>query len=139
MEAGVKKSKQEALAEKMRGLEIYEKDIKEKFIRSSGKGGQNVNKVSSCVYLKHLPSGIEVKCQQERSQELNRFLARRILVNKIETIKLGEASEERKRIGKIRKQKHRRSRRAKEKILKEKKEQAEKKKARSYRPLPDEI
>lgn len=123
----------------MRGLEIYEKDIKEKFIRSSGKGGQNVNKVSSCVYLKHLPSGIEVKCQQERSQELNRFLARRILVNKIETIKLGEASEERKRIGKIRKQKHRRSRRAKEKILKEKKEQAEKKKARSYRPLPDEI
>lgn len=139
METEVRKSKQAALTKKMRELEIYEKDIKEKFIRSSGKGGQNVNKVSSCVYLKHLPSGIEVKCQQERSQELNRFLARRILVKKIETLKLGEASEERKRIGKIRKQKRRRSRRAKEKILKEKKEQAEKKKARSYRPLPDEI
>jgi len=120
-------------------LGIREEDIEEKFVRSGGKGGQRVNKASTCVYLRHLPSGIEVKCQQERSQSLNRFLARRILANKIESIKLGRLSEERKRIEKIRRQKRRRSKRAKEKILKSKAKRSEKKRMRSYRPHPGEL
>ena len=80
----VSKDKQEALRKRMENLGIFEKDIVEKFIRSSGKGGQKVNKTSTCVYLKHLPTQIEVKCQEERNQALNRFLARRILTDKIE-------------------------------------------------------
>ena len=136
--ADISRSKKEALEKKMRELGVYEKDLKEKFIRSRGKGGQNVNKTSTCVYLKHKPSGIEVKCQRERSQALNRFLARRILVNKIETIKLGRLSEERKRIEKIRRQKRRRSKRAKEKMLEHKAKRSQKKKQRSYRPSLEE-
>ena len=131
MQSSVSKSKEEALRVKMESLKIREEDIEEKFIRSSGKGGQKVNKTSSCVYLKHRPSGIEVKCRQERSQALNRFLARRILTNKIETRILGRLSEERKRIEKIRRQKRRRSKRAKEKMLKDKRKRAEKKRMRS--------
>ncbi len=122
----------------MQRLGIREQDLQEKFVRSSGRGGQNVNKTSTCVYLKHIPTGIEVKCQQERYQGLNRFLARRILANKIETLILGKLSEERKRIAKIRKQKRRRSKRAKEKMLRFKKERAEKKIMRSFRPKIDE-
>ena len=132
----VSKEKQDALREKMESLGIYEKDIVEKFIRSSGKGGQKVNKTSTCVYLKHIPTGIEVKCQKERSQALNRFFARRILANKIETILLKKESEERKRIEKIRRQKRKRSKRAKEKMLKEKHIRSEKKKSR--RPVSPE-
>ena len=120
-------SKEHALKEKMGRLKVRESDIVESFIRSSGPGGQNVNKVSTAVYLKHIPTGIEVKCGQERSQALNRFLARRILVNKIETIVLGKASEERRKIEKIRRQKRKRSRRAKEKMLAAKKIHSEKK------------
>jgi len=131
MQFAVSKDKEEVLRVKMESLGIREKDLDEKFIRSSGKGGQKVNKTSSCVYLKHRPSGIEVKCRQERSQALNRFLARRILANKIETRILGRLSEERKRIEKIRRQKRRRSRRAKEKMLQDKRKRAEKKKMRS--------
>jgi protein subunit release factor B len=71
------------LREKMEAFGISEKDIEEKFVRSSGRGGQKVNKTSTCVYLRHLPTGIEVKCMKERSQSLNRFLARRELVEKI--------------------------------------------------------
>ena len=101
-------TKEHALKEKMARLGVRESDIVESFIRSSGPGGQNVNKVSTAVYLKHIPTGIEVKCGQERSQALNRFLARRILVNKIETMILGKASEERRKIEKIRRQKRKR-------------------------------
>ena len=139
MKFKVRVIKNQALKKKMQQLRIYEKDIKEKFILSSGKGGQKVNKTSSRVYLKHLPTGIEIKCQRERSQSLNRFLARRILAKKIETIKLGKDSEERKRIEKIRRQKRKRSKRAKEKMLKNKIKRKEKKSMRFYQPRIDEI
>jgi protein subunit release factor B len=138
MEFGISRFKQEALTEKMQKLGIREQDLLEKFVRSGGKGGQRLNKTSTCVYLRHMPTGIEVKCQEERSQVLNRFLARRILANKIERMILGKRSEEQKRIAKIRKQKRRRSRRSKEKILKAKRERAEKKRMRAYRPQIDE-
>jgi peptide chain release factor len=124
---GVSSVKERALLAKMSRLSIRESDISESFVRSGGHGGQNVNKVATCVYLKHLPTGIEVKCGRERSQALNRFLARRILVNKIEEKILGRASEERQRIEKLRRQKRKRSKRAKDKMLADKKEHSRKK------------
>jgi peptide chain release factor len=133
---GVSPDKEQALAERMAELGIREEDLVEKFIRSGGHGGQNVNKVATCVYLKHLPTGTEVKCQQERSQSLNRYLARRILTDKIETAILGKESEEGQRIAKIRRQKRKRSKRAKEKMLADKRHLAEKKKGRSFKPGP---
>lgn len=130
----VSTGKEEALAEKMKALNILEEDIAETFIRSSGKGGQHVNKTSTCVYLKHLPTGIEVKCQMERSQSLNRYRARVLLAKKIEQLIKGRESEETQRIEKIRRQKRKRSKRAKEKMLADKKIVSEKKRLRS-RPV----
>jgi len=124
-------AKEKALTDKMEALNIREEDVEESFIRSSGKGGQHVNKTSTCVYLKHLPTGIEVKCQQERSQSLNRYRARVLLAGKIEQLIKGRESEEIQRIEKIRRQKRKRSKRAKEKMLAEKKLVSEKKKLRS--------
>ena len=114
----------------MHRLGLRASDFAENFVRSGGAGGQNVNKVSSCVWLKHLPTGLEVKCQRERSQALNRFLAKRMLVEKIEAMHLGAQSEERMRIAKIRRQKRKRSRRAKDKMLEGKKQHSEKKNLR---------
>jgi protein subunit release factor B len=127
---GVSEEKESALAERMQKLGIREEDITEKFIRSGGHGGQNVNKTSTCVYLKHLPTGIEVKCQQERSQALNRFIARRLLADKVENLLEGKKSQEQQRIERIRRQKRKRSKRAKEKMLAEKRHQSEKKRER---------
>ena len=123
----VSPAKQRALDALMRRLGVQENELEERFVRSSGPGGQNVNKVSSCVVLRHVPSGIEVRSQQERSQALNRFLARRILLRRLEAQRLGRLSEEAQRIAKIRRQKRRRSRRAKERLLREKRLQGKKK------------
>src|SRR5512139_621513 len=121
----VSPAKEKELKAKMDALNIREEDIQESFVRSGGKGGQKVNKTSTCVYLKHLPTGIEIKCQRERSQPLNRYIARQILVKKIETAVLGSLSEEKRRIEKIRRQKRKRSKRAKEKMLEAKHKRAE--------------
>jgi len=128
---GVGLDKEKALAEKMRRLGVREDDILESFVKSGGPGGQNVNKTSTCVWLKHIPSGIEVKCRRERSQALNRYIARNILLGKIETSILGKMSEEQRRIEKIRRQKRRRSRKAKLKILEAKRRHGEKKRLRT--------
>jgi protein subunit release factor B len=122
---GLKKEK--SLQETMARLGVREEDIVERFIRAQGPGGQNVNKVSTCVHLCYLPAGIEVKCQEERSQAQNRYRARQILLKKIECALLGKLSEEQKRIEKIRRQKRRRSRRAKLKMLESKRRRAAKK------------
>jgi protein subunit release factor B len=128
--------KEKALRERMEALGIREEDLKESFVRSRGKGGQHVNKVSTAVKLRHLPSGLEVRCEAERSQALNRYRARVLLADKLEETVKGRQSEARKRLEKIRRQKRRRSRRAKEKVLAEKHIQAEKKERRK-RVLPD--
>jgi peptide chain release factor len=127
----ISQDKETALRERMERLGVREEEFRETFIRSSGPGGQKVNKTSSCVYLVHLPTGLSVKCQQERSQTMNRFLARRILLDRIERLRTGLVSAERMRIEKIRRQKRRRSRRAQEKILESKHLQSEKKSLRT--------
>ena len=131
MDYGVNPNKVAELEAKMRKLGITEADLEEKFIRSGGKGGQNVNKTSTCVYLKHVPTGIEVKCQRERVQPINRYLARRMLTDKLESLALGRESAERQRIEKIRRQKRKRSKRAKDKMLEQKKFQGQKKVSRA--------
>ena len=107
----VSEEKNKWLKERMEAFNIREKDINEKFIRSSGHGGQHVNKVATCVYLKHIPTGIEVKCMKDRSQSINRFLARRELIKKIEQLS-GEGSAEDLKRAKKRKQKAKRKKRA---------------------------
>jgi peptide chain release factor len=113
----VSKQKQEDLAARMRKLNILDEDLIEKFILGSGPGGQKINKTASCVYLKHLPSGIEIKCSKERSQEINRFLARRELCERIEKELFGIKTSKEKEIQKVRKQKKRKMRRNKIKLL----------------------
>ena len=130
MDFPVSSAKQRELQQLMQRLGVAERDFEERFVRSGGPGGQNVNKVSTCVVLRHAPSGLEVRCQQERSQAMNRFLARRILLRRLETQRLGAASAESSRIAKIRCQKRRRSRRAKDKLLKFKALRARKKSLR---------
>ncbi|MBI2104450.1 MAG: peptide chain release factor-like protein [Candidatus Omnitrophica bacterium] len=123
----VSAKKQLALEAAMRRLGVDERDLEERFIRSRGPGGQNVNKVSTCVVLRHRPSGLEVRCQQERSQALNRFLARRLLLGRLEAERLGRESAEAQAVAKLRRQKRKRSKRAKEKVLAAKRLRAEKK------------
>jgi protein subunit release factor B len=130
---GASSEKEAALAARLFRLGVKPEDLVEKFIRAGGPGGQNVNKTSTAVYLKHVPSGIDVKMQQERSQALNRFLARRTLADKLEARLRGRQSAEAARVAKLRKQKRKRSRRAQEKVLEAKSMQAKKKAARVVR------
>jgi protein subunit release factor B len=95
----------------MEALGIHERDIEEKFVRSSGSGGQKVNKTSTCVYLRHIPTGIEVKCMKERSQSLNRFFARRELVEKISKVS-GQITSDGIKMERMRRQKAKRKKRA---------------------------
>ncbi len=122
--------KEKVLAARMLKLGVSPDDFAESFIRSSGPGGQKVNKSSSCVHLIHIPTGLSVKCQRERSQSLNRFLARRLLLDKIECQQKGFVVKEKQRIEKIRRQKSKRSKRAKEKMLTAKRKRSETKNLR---------
>ena len=122
----------------MKELGIYENDLLEKFITGSGCGGQKINKTASCVYLKHEPSGIEVKCQQERSQELNRYHARVRLCEKYASELLNIRTKKQQDIEKRKRQKRRRSRRAKQKILDEKHHRSRLKKQRQNPSKQDE-
>jgi protein subunit release factor B len=110
--SAISEEKSRWLRERMGALGIDEKDIDEKFVRSSGRGGQKVNKTSTCVYLRHIPTGIEVKCMKERSQSLNRFLARRDLVRRIEKLsgRLTEGDVKRKKIKRQKAKKRKRTR-----------------------------
>jgi len=129
----VRPEKEHSLREKLEHIGVYEKDIRETFVRSQGHGGQNVNKTSTCVYLKHVPSGTEVKCQKTRSQGLNRYYARVLLYEKMERAIRGKQSEEARKIAKIRRQKRKRSKRAQEKLLAEKHLHSRKKADRTFR------
>jgi peptide chain release factor len=112
--------KREQLDANMAREGISEDDLIEKFVLGSGSGGQKINKTSSCVYLKHVPTGIEIKCQRSRSRDLNRYYARKDLCDQLEERRIGAASRRRQAAEKIRRQKRRRSRRSKERMLENK-------------------
>ena len=131
----VNKDKKEALQKRMKQLGIYEDDLTEKFILGSGSGGQKMNKTSSCVYIKHTPTQIEVKCQKSRSREMNRFLARRELCDQVDEKVYQEKTARKRAMEKIRQQKKRRSRRLQQKILEEKRKRSE---TKCLRKTPNE-
>jgi protein subunit release factor B len=126
----VSPEKEVQLTQRMAALGVREADIDETFVRSGGHGGQNVNKTSTCVMLLHRPTRLQVKCQATRQQGLNRFLARRLLLDKIEALKKGYVDAERSRVEKIRRQKRRRSRRSKQRMLADKAHHSDKKRLR---------
>lgn len=132
----ITQDKWERLQKRMDKLKISEADLSEQFIRGSGKGGQKINKTSSCVHLTHKPSGIEVRCQKSRLQASNRYFARRDLCDKFEEKILGIKTKRRQEQEKIRRQKRRRSRRAKNKMLDNKTKQGQKKALR--KPVREE-
>ena len=108
---GVTQAKEDELRKRMAACGVREEDLDESFITSGGPGGQKVNRSATCVQLKHKPTGLEVKMQQERSQSLNRFFARRRLCEMLERETLGSLSPEEQERERIRKQKARRKRR----------------------------
>lgn len=129
-EWGVSNKQKQALEAQMGTWHIEEHDLKERFVRSSGRGGQNVNKVATCVYLRHIPTGLSVKCQQERSQGLNRFRAREILVKKIRERQEALEHQAMARILKQRRQRRERSQEQKEIVLEKKRKRSQTKAAR---------
>ncbi|MDW8343884.1 MAG: peptide chain release factor-like protein [Verrucomicrobiae bacterium] len=133
----VRPEKEEQLRARMAALGVQESDLEEQFVRAGGPGGQHLNKAATCVLLVHRPTGLRVKCQTTRHQALNRFLARRLLLDKIERLQKGEVAAEVAAREKIRRQKRRRSRRARLRLLELKRRQAEKKAARRAVDLTD--
>ena len=127
---GISIEKEEKLRQRMRDLDIKEADIRESFIRASGPGGQKVNKTSTCVFLQHLPTGLQVKCQEERSQTMNRFRAYALLLDKLEARAKEKELKRIAKIEKLKRQNRRRPKALKEKILEKKRERSQKKSAR---------
>jgi protein subunit release factor B len=123
-----------ALEQRMATLGIADPDLLEKFVRGSGAGGQKINKTSNCVFLKHLPTGVCIKCQIDRSREMNRFLARRELCDQLEMIRDGKAFAKTQAIEKMRRQKRPRSNRSKQRTVADKRITSQKK---SMRRPPD--
>jgi peptide chain release factor len=119
-----------AVAQRLAALGIREDDLDESFVTSGGKGGQNVNKVATCVVLVHRPTGTAVKCQRERTQGQNRLIARALLADKIEELLKGRESARQQEHEKVRRQKRRRSRRSKQRMLADKRATSAKKGAR---------
>lgn len=134
----VSPAKQKELEARMAKLSIQEKDLVEEFIRGSGAGGQKINKSSVVVHLTHRVSGLQVRCQEGRSQAMNRYYARKRLVEKLEEKILGEESALQQKFEKLRRQKRKRSKRAKEKMLSDKKQVAEKKQQRKKPYVEDD-
>jgi len=130
MQSPVSPEKQSALDQRMTALGISEAELVEKFVRGSGAGGQKINKTSNCVFLKHLPSGVAIKCQMDRSREMNRFLARRELCDQLEGIRDGKTTAKTQAIEKMRRQKRRRSRRSKQRSVADKRLLSQKKSLR---------
>jgi protein subunit release factor B len=126
----VSSENEDQLSQRMRALGVREADLEESFVRSGGHGGQNVNKVATCVLLVHRPTGTQVKCQETRKQGMNRFLARALLLDKLEAAREARAAAAKARREKLRRQKRKRSRGAKERILADKAHQSAKKSQR---------
>jgi protein subunit release factor B len=130
MSSPVSPEKTAALEQSMANLGIREEDLLEKFVRGSGSGGQKINKTSNCVFLKHLPTGVCIKCQIDRSREMNRFLARRELCDQLDAIRQGKAIAKTQAIEKLRRQKRPRSQRSKQRSVADKRALSQKKSLR---------
>ena len=130
MSSPVSPEKIAALEQSMATLGIREEDLLEKFVRGSGSGGQKINKTSNCVFLKHLPTGVCIKCQIDRSREMNRFLARRELCDQLDAIRQGKAIAKTQAIEKLRRQKRPRSQRSKQRSIADKRAISQKKSMR---------
>ena len=130
MPSPVSPEKIAALEQSMATLGIREEDLLEKFVRGSGSGGQKINKTSNCVFLKHLPTGVCIKCQIDRSREMNRFLARRELCDQLDAIRQGKAIAKTQAIEKLRRQKRPRSQRSKQRSIADKRALSQKKSLR---------